>query len=121
MQRLFASLMFCAVATFASAQNRDINVKDTDAMRANAAKHAQQVDAAVILSEEQKPRVNEVYMVVERRLAAMNQRFDMAGMSTEDRAAEMKSQWVGVEQMVEFQLAQILDKDQMVKWHEAVK
>ncbi len=121
MQRVFASLLFCAVATFASAQNRDITVKDTDAMRANAVKHAQQVDAAVGLSEEQKPRVNEVYMVVERRLDAMNQRFDMAGMSAEDRAAEMKSQWVGVDQMVEFQLAQILTADQTTKWHEAVR
>lgn len=121
MQRLFASLLFCAVATFASAQNRDIAVKDTDAMRVNAAKHAQQVDAAVSLTEDQKPRVNEVYMVVERRLDAMNQRFDIAGMSPEDRAAEMKSQWVGVDQMVDFQLAQILTKEQLAKWHEASK
>ncbi len=121
MQRLFASLLFCAVATFASAQSREITVTDTDAMRANAAKHAQQVDAAVGLTGEQKPRVNEVYMVVERRLAAMDQRFDKAGMSPEDRAVEMKSQWVGVEQMVEFQLAQILTPDQITKWHEAIK
>jgi hypothetical protein len=121
MQRLFASLLFCAVATFASAQSREINVKDTDAMRTNAAKHAQQVDAAVTLSDDQKPRVNEVYMIVERRLAAMDQRFDVAGMSAEDRAVEMKSQWAGVEQMVDFQLAQILTADQMNKWHEAMK
>lgn len=87
-------------------------------MRANAAKHTVQVDKAVTLTAEQKPQVTEVYMAVERQLAAMNQRFDAAGMSQEDRAAEMRPQWANLDRMVEERLTGILSADQLGKWRE---
>lgn len=118
MQRLFASILFCAAAAIASAQSRDIQVKDTDTMRANAEKHATQVDQAVTLNAEQKAQVKEVYMDIERKLAAMDQRFAMANMSKEDREAEMGPQWAGLERLVDQRLSGILSTQQLAKWHE---
>jgi hypothetical protein len=118
MQRLFASLLFCAAVVTASAQTRETQVTDTETMRVNAAKHTTQVDKAVMLTAEQKPQVTEVYMAVERQLAAMNQRFEMAGMSQEDRAAEMRPQWANLDRMVDERLSGILSADQLTKWRE---
>ena len=121
MQRLFASILFCAAAVFATAQHRDITVKDTDAMRANADKHTALVHKTVTLDDDQKAKVQEVYMNYERKLDGLNQRFDMAGLSKEDREAEMGPQWEALERMVEEQLATILTNDQVGKWREANK
>lgn len=118
MQRLFASILFCAAASLASAQSRDIQVKDTDAMRANAQKHTTQVDQAVTLNAEQKAQVNEVYMDVERKLAAMDQRFAMANMSKEEREAEMGPQWASLDRLVDQRLSGILSSQQMKTWKE---
>ena len=60
---------------------------------------------------------------IERMLEidAMDQRFQMAGMSKADRETEMKPQWVTMDKMVEDRLAGILTKTQLDKWHEVNK
>lgn len=121
MQRLFASFIFCAAALFASAQNRDIIVKDTDAMRASAEKHTALVDQTVTLDADQKAKVQEIYMNMERKLDGMNQRFEMGGLSKEQREAEMAPQWISLEQAVDKQLEEVLTADQATKWREAKK
>ncbi len=121
MQRLFASLLFCAAAAFATAQSRNITVTDTDAMRASAQKHTTLVDQAVSLDAEQKTKVNEIYMNYERRLEGMNQRFAMANMTKEQRDAEMGPQWASLDRTLNEQLGQVLSTEQLAKWQEANK
>ncbi len=122
MQRLFASIAFCAVALFASAQkNHDISVTDTDAMRVSADKHTAMVDQAVTLDADQKTKVQEIYMNYERKLEGLNQRFEKGGLTKEEREKEMGPQWVGLEQAVDEQLATVLNGDQIGKWREAKK
>ncbi len=105
----------------ASAQQPDIQVTDNDAMRASASKHTALVDKTVTLNAEQRPQVNEAYMELERKLDGMNQRFDRAKMTKEEREAEMRPQWVTLDQMVDHRLSQILTPEQHAKWAEANK
>lgn len=121
MQRLFASLIFCAAAVIATAQSRTITVTDTDAMRASAGKHTALVDQAVTLNADQTAQVREVYMDMERKLDGMNQRFDSAKMTKEEREAEMAPQWASLEKLVDHRLSEILSGDQLAKWREAAK
>lgn len=121
MQRFFASLTFCAAALFATAQSRDITVVDTDAMRASASKHTAMVDQTATLDAEQKTKVQEIYMNYERQLDGLNQRFSKAGLTPEQREAEMAPQWTALESAVDKQLADVLTADQMGKWREARK
>jgi Skp family chaperone for outer membrane proteins len=121
MQRFFASLIFCGAALFASAQNHDITVIDTDAMRASADKHTALVDQTVTLDADQKTKVQEIYMNLERKLDAMNQRFEKGGLTKEQREAEMAPQWTSLEKAVDQQLAEVLTADQATKWREAKK
>lgn len=116
MQRLFASILFCAAALFATAQNRDITVKDTDAMRASAEKHTNLVHQTVTLDAEQKAKVQEIYMNYERQLDGLNQRLDKGGFTPEEREAEMGPQWASMEKAVDDQLSTVLNADQMGKW-----
>ncbi len=121
MQRLFASLVFCAAAVFATAQNRDITVTDTDAMRVSAAKHAAMVDKTVTLDADQKTKVEEIYMNYERKLDGLNRRFEKGGLTKEEREVEMGPQWVALEKTLDEQLSTVLNGDQMGKWREAKK
>lgn len=121
MQRLFASILFCAAAIFASAQNHDISVTDTDAMRASAHKHTALVDQTVTLDADQKVKVQEIYMNYERKLDGLNQRFEKGGLTKEEREVEMGPQWVALEKAVDGQLSAVLNGDQMGKWREANK
>ncbi len=121
MQRLFASLTFCTVALFATAQNRDITVTDTDAMRASADKHTALVDQTVTLDADQKTKVQEIYMNYERKLDGLSQRFEKGGLTKEERETEMGPQWVALEKAVDEQLSSVLNGDQMDKWREAKK
>jgi len=121
MQRILATLTFCAAAAFATAQSREINVVDTDAMRASAAKHTELVNKTVTLDQDQKARVQEIYMNYERQLDGLNQRFTMGGLSAEEREAEMAPQWAMMEKAVDDQLATILSPEQLGKWQEARK
>ena len=121
MQRLFASILFSAAALFASAQQHDITVTDTDAMRASADKHTALVDKTVTLDADQKAKVQEIYMNLERKLEGMNQRFEKGGLTKEEREAEMAPQWVSLEKAVDQQLAEVLTPDQAGTWREAKK
>lgn len=121
MQRLFASLMFCGAALFATAQNRDVTVTDTEAMRANASKHTELVHQTVTLNDEQKPKVMEIYMNYERQLDGLNQRLDKGGFTAAEREAEMAPQWASMEKAVDQQLAAVLTSEQMGMWVEARK
>lgn len=121
MQRLFASLVFCGAALLATAQSHDITVTDTDAMRANASKHTTLVDQTVTLDADQKVKVQEIYMNYERKLDGMNQRFEKAGLSKEERETEMGPQWVAMEKGLDQQLSQVLTGAQLSKWREANK
>lgn len=121
MQRLFASLIFCAAAVFATAQNRDITVTDTDAMRTSADKHTALVDKTVKLDADQKTKVQEIYMNYERKLDGLNQRFEKGGLTKEERDAEMGPQWVALEKGLDEQLSSVLNGDQMGMWREAKK
>ena len=114
MQRLFASIIFCTAALFASAQkNHDISVTDTDAMRVSADKHTAMVDQAVTLDADQKTKVQEIYMNYERKLDGLNQRFEKGGLTKEEREKEMAPQWLALEQAVDEQLATVLNSDQI--------
>jgi Spy/CpxP family protein refolding chaperone len=121
MQRLFASILFSAAALFASAQQQDITVTDTDAMRASADKHTALVDKTVTLDADQKAKVQEIYMNLERQLDGMNQRFEKGGLTKEEREAEMAPRWASLEMAVDQQLAEVLTPDQAGKWREARK
>lgn len=121
MQRILATLTFCAAATFAMAQSREITVTDTDAMRASAAKHTELVHRTVTLDDDQRAKVQEIYMNYERQLDGLNQRFAIGGLSPEEREAEMAPQWASMEKAVDDQLATILNADQLSKWLEARK
>lgn len=119
MQRTLATLTFCAAALFATAQSRDIKVVDTDAMRVSATKHTELVHKTVTLDADQRAKVQEVYMNYERQLDGLNQRFEIGGLSKEEREAEMAPQWASLERMVDEQLATILNPEQLGKWQEA--
>ncbi len=121
MQRLFASLIFSGAALFTIAQNRDVTVTDTDVMRASATEHTGLVDKTVTLDADQKVKVLEIYMNYERQLEGMNQRYEKAGMSKEEREVELAPRWAAMEQAVDDQLAAVLNNDQMGKWREARK
>lgn len=121
MQRLFASVLFCAAALFATAQSREITVKDTDAMRASAEKHVNLVHQTVTLDNDQRTKVQEIYMNYERQLEGLNQRLDAGGFTGADRETEMGPQWASMEKAVDDQLAAVLNNDQMGKWREARK
>jgi hypothetical protein len=121
MQRLFASILFCAAAALVSAQKRDIHVADTDAMRANAAKHTEMVHQTVTLDNDQKTKVQEIYMEYERQLEGLNQRLDQGGFTKEEREAEMAPQWVSMEKALDEKLSSVLSGEQMGKWREARK
>ena len=121
MQRLFASFVFAAAALLATAQSHDITVTDTEAMRTSASKHTTLVDQTVTLDADQKAKVQEIYMNYERRLDGMNQRFDKAKLTKEEREAEMAPQWASLEKAVDQQLADVLKGEQMTKWREARK
>lgn len=121
MQRILASLLFIGASIVLNAQHREITVTDTDAMRANARKYTAFVHKAADLSAEQTAQVNELYMQVERQVNGMEQRMAMAGMSEDDKKAEMVPQWESLERMVAGRLQQILTAEQYGKWTEASK
>ncbi len=121
MQRLFASIILCAATVLVTAQKRDINVVDTDAMRATAAKHTEMVHQTVSLDDAQKTQVHEIYMDYERKLDGLNQRLDQGGFTKEERETEMGPQWVSLEKALDEKLSVVLSGDQMGKWREAKK
>ncbi len=121
MQRLFASLLFCAVSSFAIAQSQDFTPEDTEAMRASAEKHVNQVDEVVGLDAEQRTKVMAAYMHVERELVAVNHRFDRSGFTEDERSREMNAQWIAMEKMLDFRLKETLTGTQYAKWAEVSK
>lgn len=90
-------------------------------MRANAEKHTALVHKTVILDDEQKAKVQDIYMNYERQLDGLNQRFDIGGLTKEEREVEMRTQWASMEKSVDQQLAGVLNADQVGKWREANK
>lgn len=117
--RSLVTMAFCVALLAANAQSHDIHVVDTDAMMANAAKHTSQVDQAVTLDEDQKVRVQEVYMQVERQVEALQQRFSIAKLDEEQRKSEMDVMWGSLDRYIETNLSNILTPTQMEKWRVA--
>lgn len=115
---LATAALFAAITTL-NAQSRDIQVADTKAMTDNAAKHMALVDKAVDLDDDQKVRVQDVYMQLERQLNALDQRYTTAGLTPEQRKAEMDVMWQSLDRFVETNLTSILAPSQMEKWRAA--
>lgn len=100
----------------ADAQDDRIKMVDTDAMRMSAAKRTGQLDKVVTLSDEQRERVNDFYMSIERRLDAIDQRYTIAGLTPEQKASEMAVIHNAMKKDEEQALPELLTPDQLAKW-----
>ncbi len=119
MVRNFLTVLLAAAAFTVSAQRPDFQSVDTPEMTANATKHTQMVDRSAKLTAEQKPRVQEVYMQVERQIKALEYR--MQGQPKEDVEADMRGQYQIMDEYVDRELAKILTADQLSRWREDSK
>lgn len=118
MARNLVTLAFLAFAAVASAQDRQINIVDSPEMMAVVEKRTALVDKATDLSTEQTAQVKEMYLRVERQMAAIHMRLDMAEpkMSLEDKEQDMKAHYTHWDQWTEDQLGHILTESQAAKW-----
>lgn len=118
MARTFITLAFMAIAAVASAQDRQVNITDTPEMMVVVEKRTALLDKTTDLTAEQTTQVKDVYLKVERQMAAINARFDMSEppMSREDRETEMKPQYEHWDRWTNDQLSHILTAEQMAKW-----
>lgn len=117
MNRIIATLILATAFTGLSAQQ----IEMTEAMKAKAKEHMELVDKTVTLNADQKPQVEDVYLQVERQMAAVEQRFAKAGITGEQKEADMKSQIANMDRFVNERLATILTPEQNEKWAEASK
>lgn len=117
MNRIITTLLLAIPFTGLSAQQ----IQDTPEMKAKAAERMELVNKTVTLTEEQKPQVEEVYLQVERYLVMAEQRFASAGITGEQKEADMKNQYENMDRMVEQKLITILTTEQQQKWVEASK
>lgn len=123
MARTFLTLSFLAFAAFASAQDREINIVDSPDMVALADTRTALVDKASKLSTEQTAQVKDLYLKVERQMAAIHLRLDSAEpkMAQEDKDRDLAGQYANWDKWTNDQLSHILSQDQMAKWLAANK
>ena len=115
MVRTLLTLAFCGLFAAASAQN----IQDTEAMKTKAKDRTELVDHTVSLTSAQKEQVQEVYMEVERYMAALEFRFKDQPKETRD--ADMPAQYANMDRFESEKLATILTADQFTVWSEARK
>jgi hypothetical protein len=115
MVRTLLTFVLCGTFAVASAQN----IQDTEAMKSKAKERMERVDHSVSLTGSQKEQVEQVYLEVERYMAALEFRFKDQPKETRD--GDMPGQYANMERFEQEKLATILTKEQYAVWQEAIK
>lgn len=108
----FATVLFLATA---SAQDHLIKHVDTEAMRLSAAKRTAQLDRVVGLSDEQRGKVSDFYMGLERQLDVIDQRYTVVGLAPEEKKAEMNIVVASLKRYEDQMMPELLTAEQLVK------
>ncbi|MFZ1687781.1 MAG: hypothetical protein WAU70_10190 [Flavobacteriales bacterium] len=123
---MLRNLLLVSILAFsgaATAQDRPITIVDPPERLAIAEKHTAAVDKAASLTADQAAEVNDMFLKVERQIAALRARMDTAEpkMSEEQKEKDMKVHETRWNQWTNDQLRTILTEQQMTKWMAAGK
>lgn len=117
MYRTLVLPLMVVLSLSAQAQGREITPRETPQMKAKATERTELVHKTVSLSNEQRERVYEAFLEVERYHDAVLQRYQ--GQPQEVIDADLPAQYENMDWMADQKLVAILNEQQYRAWKQA--